>query len=163
MSGADDLLANAERYAARFDKGDLPLPPARRIAVLACMDSRFIVERVLGLQEGEAHVIRNAGGIASDDAIRSLAMSQRLLGTREVLLIQHTDCGMARLSDAEFRRQIEDEVGVAPDWQVHAFAGTDDDVRASVTRIRESPFIPCTDAVRGFVYDVHSGVLREVT
>ena len=163
MSGADDLLANAERYAASFDKGDLPLPPARRLAVLACMDSRFIVERVLGLQEGEAHVIRNAGGVASDDAIRSLAMSQRLLGTREVLLIQHTDCGMARLSDAEFRRQLTDETGVEPDWQVHAFAGTDEDVRASVARIRESPFIPSTDAVRGFVYDVHSGVLREVT
>jgi carbonic anhydrase len=162
MSAADELLANAERYAGCFDKGGLPLEPARRIAVLACMDSRFIVERVLGLQEGEAHIIRNAGGVASDDAIRSLAVSQRLGGTEEIVLIQHTDCGMAKVSDREFRRQIRDETGVEPDWPVHAFAGTDEDVRASVARIRRSPFIPRTQSVRGFVYDVLSGVLREV-
>jgi carbonic anhydrase len=162
MSVTDEFLEANEAYAARFAKGDLPLPPARRTAVLACMDARLDPAKVLGLEEGDAHVIRNAGGVATADAIRSLAISQRLLGTREIVLIHHTDCGMLTFSDDEFRQGIEAETGQRPEWAAEAFPDVDQDVRQSIHRIRSSPYIPHTDQVRGFVYHVESGQLREV-
>jgi carbonic anhydrase len=162
MSTTDELLHNAEAYAERFDKGDLPLPPARKLAVLACMDARLNPYAILGLQEGDAHVIRNAGGVVTDDEIRSLAISQRLLGTEEIILIHHTDCGMLTFTDDEFKRSIQDEVGIKPEWAVETFGDLDEDVRQSVARIKASPFIPRKDSVRGFVYDVETGRLREV-
>ena len=162
MSSTDELLANNEAYAASFDKGDLPLPPARKTAVIACMDARLNVYGALGLSEGDAHVIRNAGGVVTDDAIRSLAISQRLLGTEEIILIHHTGCGMLTFSDDEFKRQIEDEVGIKPEWAAESFSDLEADVRQSIARIKASPFIPRKDAVRGFVYEVESGRLREV-
>jgi len=162
MSTTDDLLANAERYAERFDKGDLPLPPARKIAILACMDARLNPYGLLGLEEGDAHVIRNAGGVVTADEIRSLAISQRLLGTEEIVLIHHTDCGMLTFTDDDFRRSIQDEVGIKPEWAAEAFSDIDEDVRQSLARIRTSPFIPHKDSVRGFVYEVETGRLREV-
>jgi carbonic anhydrase len=163
MSTTDELLRNAEAYAAGFDKGDLPLPPARKVAVLACMDARLNPYGILGLQEGDAHVIRNAGGVVTDDEIRSLAISQRLLGTEEIILIHHTDCGMLTFSDDDFKRSIQDDVGIKPEWAAEAFGDLDEDVRQSVARIKASPFIPRKDSVRGFVYDVQTGGLREVT
>jgi len=162
MSTTDELLASAQAYAASFDKGSLPMPPARKIAVLACMDARLNPYSLLGLQEGDAHVIRNAGGVVTDDEIRSLAISQRLLGTEEIMLIHHTDCGMLTFTDDEFKRAVQDDVGIKPGWAVEAFPDLDEDVRQSIARIRSSPFIPHKN-VRGFVYDVRSGVLREVT
>jgi carbonic anhydrase len=162
MSVTDELLTNAERYAASFDKGDLPLPPARRVAILACMDARLNPYGILGLQEGDAHVIRNAGGVVTDDEIRSLAISQRLLGTQEIILIHHTDCGMLTFTDDEFKRTIQEEVGIKPEWAAEAFHDLDEDVRQSIARIQASPFIPHKN-VRGFVYDVASGALREVS
>jgi carbonic anhydrase len=163
VSTTDDLLRNAEAYAASFDKGDLPLPPARKLAVLACMDARLDPYALLGLQEGDAHVIRNAGGVATDDAIRSLAISQRLLGTEEIILIHHTDCGMRTFTDDAFKRSIQDETGIKPEWAAEAFDDLEEDVRQSVARIKASPFIPRKESVRGFVYEVESGRLREVT
>jgi carbonic anhydrase len=163
MSTTDDLLRNAQTYADSFDKGDLPLPPARKVAVLACMDARLDLNAVLGLHEGDAHVIRNAGGVVTDDAIRSLAISQRLLGTEEVVLIHHTGCGMLTFNDDEFKRSIQDEVGIKPTWSAESFGDLEEDVRQSVARIRASPFIPRKDSVRGFVYEVETGRLREVT
>jgi carbonic anhydrase len=163
MSAIDELLKNNEEYAASFDKGELPLPPARKLAVVACMDARLHVAKLLGLQEGDAHVIRNAGGVVTDDAIRSLAISQRLLGTEEIILIHHTDCGMLTFSDDDFRRQIQDDTGIRPEWAAEAFPDLDADVRQSIARIEASPFIPNKDSVRGFVYEVESGKLREVT
>ncbi len=163
MSVTDELLSNAEAYRASFDKGDLPLPPARRIAVLACMDARLNPYGLLGLSEGDAHIIRNAGGVVTDDEIRSLAISQRLLGTEEIVLIHHTDCGMLTFTDDEFKRSVQDEVGIKPEWAAEAFSDLDEDVRQSIARIAASPFIPKQDSVRGFVYDVHTGALREVT
>jgi carbonic anhydrase len=163
MSTTDDLLRNAQAYADSFDKGDLPLPPARKVAVLACMDARLDPSAVLGLQEGDAHVIRNAGGVVTDDAIRSLAISQRLLGTEEVVLIHHTGCGMLTFNDDEFKRSIQDEVGIKPTWSAESFGDLDEDVRQSVARIRASPFIPRKDSIRGFVYEVETGRLREVS
>ncbi|MGO9819486.1 MAG: beta-class carbonic anhydrase [Solirubrobacteraceae bacterium] len=162
MSQTDDLLANNERYAASFDKADLPLPPAIKTAVVACMDARLNVYGALGLEEGDAHVIRNAGGVVTDDAIRSLAISQRLLGTEEIVLIHHTDCGMLTFSDDEFKASIERETGIRPEWATEAFSNLDGDVRQSIARIKASPFIPRKDSVRGFVYEVESGRLREV-
>ena len=162
MSTTDELLSNAQAYAETFNKGDLPLPPARKIAVLACMDARLNPYGLLGLQEGDAHVIRNAGGVVTDDEIRSLAISQRLLGTEEIVLIHHTDCGMLTFTDDEFKRAVQDEVGIKPEWAAEAFADLDEDVRQSIARIRASPFIPHKESVRGFVYDVHTGGLREV-
>jgi carbonic anhydrase len=162
MSVTDELLKNAEAYAESFDKGDLPLPPARKVAVVACMDARLIPTRVLGLEEGEAHIIRNAGGVVTDDEIRSLAISQRLLGTEEIILIHHTDCGMLTFSDDEFRRQVQDDVGIKPEWAAESFTDLDEDVRQSAARIKASRFIPRTDSVRGFVYEVETGRLREV-
>ncbi|MGW5364058.1 beta-class carbonic anhydrase [Actinopolymorpha pittospori] len=162
MSVTDELLANAERYAATFDKGDLPMPPARGVAVLTCMDARLNPYGLLGLTEGDAHVIRNAGGVVTADQRRCLAISQRLLGTREIILIHHTDCGMITFTDDDFKRQIEEEVGIKPDWAAEAFTDPDADVVQSIRRIRNDPFIPHKDSVRGFVYEVETGRLREV-
>jgi carbonic anhydrase len=162
MSVTDELLANAERYAEAFDRGGLPMPPAKRVAVLACMDARLNPYGLLGLTEGDAHVIRNAGGVVTDDEIRSLAISQRLLGTEEIILIHHTDCGMLTFTDDDFRRQIQDDTGVKPEWATEAFDDLEEDVRQSIARIKASPFIPKKDQVRGFVYDVENGRLTEV-
>jgi carbonic anhydrase len=163
MSTIDDLLRNNEAYAASFDKGDLPLPPAKKLAVVACMDARLNPHGILGLQEGDAHVIRNAGGVITDDEIRSLAISQRLLGTEEIVLIHHTDCGMLTFTDDEFKRALQDDVGIKPTWAAEAFPDLDEDVRQSIARIKASPFIPKKDSVRGFVYEVETGRLREVS
>jgi carbonic anhydrase len=161
MSVTDDLLANNEAYAAGFS-GPLPMPPAKQVAVVACMDARLNVDAMLGLAEGDAHVIRNAGGVITSDEIRSLAISQRLLGTREIVLIHHTECGMLTFTDDEFNASILAEVGIKPEWSSEAFADLDIDVRQSIARIKASPFLPHTDQVRGFVFDVASGKLREV-
>ena len=162
-TATQELLGNAERYAERFDKGGLPLPPAKKVAVLACMDARLNPYGLLGLSEGDAHVIRNAGGVVTDDEIRSLAISQHLLGTEEIILIHHTDCGMLTFSDEQFNQKLERETGEAPEWDAHAFSDLEADVRAQVERIKASPFIPHTESVRGFVYEVESGRLREVS
>jgi carbonic anhydrase len=162
VSTTDELLRNAEAYAASFDKGDLPLPPARKLAVLACMDARLNPYALLGLQEGDAHMIRNAGGVVTDDGIRSLAISQRLLGTEEIVLIHHTDCGMRTFTDDAFKRSIQDETGIKPEWAAEAFRDLDEDVRQSIGRIKARPFIPKKESIRGFVYEVESGRLREV-
>ena len=163
MSVTDDLLRNNEAYAESFQKGDLPLPPAKGVAVVACMDARLDVHKILGLGEGDAHVIRNAGGVITDDEIRSLAISQRLLGTREIVLIHHTDCGMLTFTDDELKQQIHEEVGMKPHFPMESFSDLEEDVRQSMARIQASPFIPHKDAVRGFVYEVETGRLREVT
>jgi carbonic anhydrase len=163
MSATDDLLKRNEEYAAGFDKGDLPIPPAKGVAVVACMDARLDVVAMLGMDVGDAHIIRNAGGVVTDDEIRSLAISQRLLGTTEVVLIHHTDCGMLTFTDDEFKRQIQDDTGIKPEWAAEAFPDLDEDVRQSIARVKASPFIPNKDSVRGFVYEVESGRLREVT
>jgi carbonic anhydrase len=163
MSTTDELLRNADRYAESFDKAELPMPPARKIAIVACMDARLNPYALLGLQEGDAHLIRNAGGVVTDDEIRSLAISQRLLGTEEIMLIHHSDCGMLTFSDDEFRRDIQRETGVKPEWAAESFEDVDEDVRQSVARIKLSPFIPRKERVRGFVYEVETGRLREVT
>jgi carbonic anhydrase len=162
MSVTDELLRNAEGYAERFDKGALPLPPAKKIAIVACMDARLDPQALLGLEVGDAHVIRNAGGVITDDEVRSLSISQRLLGTEEIVLIHHTDCGMLTFADDEFRRAIQDETGIKPEWAAEAFPDVDEDVRQSIARIRSSPFIPRKESVRGFVYEVETGRLREV-
>jgi carbonic anhydrase len=161
MSATDEYLQHNERYAEGFS-GPLPMPPARQVAVVACMDARLDVYRILGLAEGEAHVIRNAGGVVTDDQIRSLAISQRLLGTREIVLIHHTDCGMLTFTDPQLRDQIEADTGVRPIWSAEAFDDPDADVRRSARRITSSPFVPHTDQVRGFVFDVATGRLSEV-
>ncbi len=161
VTATDEFLSNNESYAAVFE-GPLPLPPSRQTAVVACMDARLNPYGVLGLREGEAHVIRNAGGVVTDDVIRSLTISQRLLGTREIILIHHTDCGMLTFSDDDFKRQVEADAGIRPPWAAEAFPDADEDVRQSVRRIKAGPFIPNTDAVRGFVFDVADGRLREV-
>jgi carbonic anhydrase len=162
MSQTDELLKNNEAYAASFDKGDLALPPAKKVAVLACMDARLDPAGALGLTEGDAHVIRNAGGVVTDDEIRSLAISQRLLGTEEIILIHHTDCGMLTFTDDQFAQKLQDETGETPEWSANAFADLESDVRDSIARIKDSPFIPNKDSVRGFVYEVETGKLREV-
>jgi carbonic anhydrase len=162
MTETDALLKNNESYAAAFDKGDLPLPPGRKVAVLACMDARLDPAKALGLEEGDAHVIRNAGGVASDDALRSLAISQHLLGTEEIVLLHHTDCGMLTFTEQQFAEKMESETGTRPDWRTHAFSDLEQDVRDTLERIRESPFVPRTDKLRGFVYEVETGRLREV-
>ena len=162
MSVTDDLLANNARYAETFS-GPLPLPPAKQLAVVACMDARLNVYAILGLADGEAHVIRNAGGVVTDDEIRSLAISQRLLGTREIILIHHTDCGMLTFTDDGFKRSVQDDTGIKPEWAAEAFPDLDEDVRQSIARIKASPFIPHTDQVRGFVFDVATGRLLEIS
>lgn len=161
MSVTDELLKNNEKYAASFT-GPLPLPPSKNIAVLACMDARIDVYRVLGLNEGESHVIRNAGGVVTEDEIRSLAISQRLLGTKEIILIHHTDCGMLTFTDDGFKASIEADTGLRPAWAAEAFADEFEDVKQSLARINASPFIPVKDSVRGFVFDVATGKLHEV-
>ena len=163
MSNTDELLANNAGYVQAFDKGDLPAPPARRVAIVACMDARLNVYGVLGLREGDCHVIRNAGGVVTDDAIRSLAISQRLLGTEEIILIHHTGCGMLSFQDDAFKASIEQETGIRPPWAAEAFTDLEQDVRQSIARVQASPFIPHKDAVRGFVYEVETGRLREIT
>ena len=163
MSVTDELVQNNATYAENFDKGELPLPPAKGVAVVACMDARLNVYGMLGLQEGDAHVIRNAGGVITDDEIRSLTISQRLLGTREIILIHHTDCGMLTFTDDELRQQIHEEAGIKPHFSMESFSDLEEDVRQSIARIRNSPFIPNKDSVRGFVYEVETGRLREVT
>jgi len=162
MSATDELLANNQRYADGFT-GPLPLPPAKGVAVVACMDARLNVYAMLGLEEGQAHVIRNAGGVVTDDEIRSLAISQRLLGTREIILIHHTDCGMLTFTDDDFKAAIQADTGIKPAWSAEAFSDLDTDVRQSIARIKASPFIPQKDSVRGFVFDVATGKLNEVT
>ena len=163
MSTTDELLSNNERYAESFDKGDLPMPPAKQVAIVTCMDARLSPYVMLGLSEGDAHVIRNAGGVITDDEVRSLVISQRLLGTREVMLIHHTDCGMLTFSDDEVRSQIQEEVGIKPLFALESFTDLEEDVRQSIRRIEASPFIPHKDSVRGFIYEVETGRLREVT
>jgi carbonic anhydrase len=162
MSTTDDVLRNAEQYASSFDKSDLPMPPGRKLAVVACMDARLIPTRVLGLNEGDAHVIRNAGGVVTDDTIRSLAISQHKLGTEEIVLIHHTDCGMLTFKDDDFKESLEQETGIKPAWSAEAFADLEGDVRQSIARIKASPFIPKKESVRGFVFDVATGKLNEV-
>ena len=161
MSITDDLLANNERYAESFH-GPLPLVPSAHLAVVACMDSRIKIFALLGLQDGQAHIIRNAGGVVTDDVIRSLTISQRLLATRSIILIHHTDCGMLTFTDDQFKAGIQAETGIKPEWATEAFPDLDEDVRQSIARIKVSPFIPRTDDVRGFVFDVGTGRLREV-
>ena len=163
MSKTDELLANNGKYAENFDNGDLPSRPAGKVAVVACMDARLNLYAALGLSEGEAHVIRNAGGVITDDGIRSLAISQRLLATEEIMLVHHTDCGMLSFTDDEFERSIEEETGIKPAWAAEAFTDLEADVRQSIARIKASPFVPFKDSVRGFVYEVETGRLREVS
>ena len=163
MSVTDELLKNNAAYAESFEKEDLPLPPARGVAVVACMDARLDVHKILGLEEGDAHVIRNAGGVITDDEVRSLTISQRLLGTREVILIHHTDCGMLTFSDDDLKAQIHEEVGVKPHFSMESFSDLEEDVRQSIARINASPFVPHKESVRGFIYEVETGRLREVT
>lgn len=163
MSAIDEFLANNEAYADAFSKGSLATLPAKRIAVVVCMDARLETGALLGLVEGDAHVIRNAGGVVTDDVIRSLTISQRLLGTREIMLIHHTDCGMLTFTDDDLKQQILDETGIKPPFAMEAFADLDADVRHSVARVKASPYIPYKEQVRGFVYDVKSGKLREVS
>jgi len=162
MSSTDDLLANNAAYAASFDKSGLGAAPSKKVAAVACMDARLNVYDALGLAEGDAHVIRNAGGVVTDDTIRSLAISQRLLGTVEIVLIHHTECGMLTFTDDEFRSSIERETGIKPTWAAESFSDLESDVRQSIARIQASPFIPHKDSVRGFIYDVGTGRLREV-
>ena len=162
MSVTDALLRNNQAHAAAYDSGGLLPHPARKVAVVACMDARVDPCAALGLRAGDAHIIRNAGGVVTEDAIRSLAISQRLLGTEEIILIHHTECGMLTFTDDAFRRSIEDDVGIGPAWAAGAFADLDEDVRQSIARIEASPFIPRKHSVRGFVYDVATGRLREV-
>jgi carbonic anhydrase len=162
VSTTDDLLRNNQDYAASFSRGDLPMPPSKQTAVVACMDARLNVYGILGLREGDAHVIRNAGGVVTDDVIRSLTISQRLLGTREVILIHHTDCGMLTFKDDEVKADVEADTGLRPPFALEAFPDLEQDVRQSIARIKASPFVPRKDAVRGFVFDVRSGALQEV-
>jgi carbonic anhydrase len=163
MGVIDDLLANNRGFAERFDRHHIDVRPARRLAVVACMDSRLDVFAALGLGPGEAHVLRNAGGVITDDVIRSLAVSQMRLGTREIVLIHHTDCGMAKVTDDGFRAELQELSGMAPSFAIESFTDVDENVRQSIRRIRTSPFIPHRDSVRGFVYDVDTGELREPT
>ena len=163
MSSTDDLLANNDAYAESFDKADLPLPPGKKVAVVACMDARLNVYGALGLSEGDAHVIRNAGGVVTDDVIRSLTISQRLLGTNEIILIHHTDCGMLTFTDGDFKRSIQDDTGIKPEWAPEAFPDVEEDVRQSIRRIEASPFVTKHESLRGFVFDVATGRLNEVT
>src|SRR5436305_12674848 len=162
MTVTDELLENNKRYAESFEKGGLPMAPARKLAVLSCMDARVIPSRILGLGEGDAHIIKNAGGVVTDDAIRSLAISQNLLGTEEIVLIHHTDCGMLTFTDDELADRLEREAGERPAWRAQAFTDVEQDVRESIAKLGASPFLPNKDSIRGFVYDVETGRLGEV-
>ena len=163
MTVTDELLKNNSEFARNFSRGDLPMPPGKGLAVVACMDARLNVYALLGLQEGEAHVIRNAGGVVSEDVLRSLVISQRLLGTREVILVHHTDCGMLTFTDDQVKADIEADVGLRPHFALESFPDLERDIRQSIARIKASPFVPHKDSIRGFVYDVRSGALQEVT
>jgi carbonic anhydrase len=163
VTATDELLANNEKYTANFGKGDLPMPPGKKVAVVACMDARLDPARALGLEEGDAHVIRNAGGVVTEDAIRSLVISQRLLGTTEIILIHHTDCGMLTFTDGAVKDAIEADTGIRPHFALEAFGDLDGDIRQSIARIKASPFVPNKDNIRGFVYEVETGHLREVS
>jgi carbonic anhydrase len=163
MSVTDQLVANNAAYAESFTAGDLPMPPARKVAVVACMDARLHVYGVLGLREGDVHLIRNAGGVVTDDVVRSLLISQRLLGTEEIMLIHHTDCGMLTFTDDEVKRAIESETGLRPHFALESFSNLEQDVRQSIARVKANPFVPRRESVRGFIYDVATGILREVT
>jgi carbonic anhydrase len=158
----NELLANNRAFADSVPDRHLPVEPSRRLAIVTCMDSRLDVFEALGLKDGEAHVLRNAGGVITDDVIRSLAVSQRKLGTREVMLIHHTDCGLQKLSDDGFREELREATGVAPAFAIESFRDVDADVRQSILRVRRSAFVEHRDAVRGFVYDVATHRLREV-
>ncbi len=162
MSATDTYLDNNAKYAGAFSKGDLPIPPSGEIAIVACMDARLDVGALLGLEAGDAHVIRNAGGVVTDDVIRSLTISQRLLGTREIMLIHHTDCGMLKFAEADLKEAMQKETGIRPPFSMETFADLDDDIRQSFARIKASPFVVHKDAIRGFVYEVETGRLREV-
>jgi carbonic anhydrase len=162
MDTIDQLLENNQAFAAGLSEHHLDVEPRRRLAVVACMDSRLDVFAALGLEQGEAHVLRNAGGVITDDVIRSLAISQRRLGTREVMLVHHTDCGMQKVTDDGFRLELMETTGVAPAFAIESFTDLDADVAQSILRVRRSPFVPHRDVVRGFVYDVDSHRLREV-
>jgi carbonic anhydrase len=163
MTVTDELLQHNAEFARSFSGGDLPMPPGKGLAVVACMDARLNVYALLGLEEGQAHVIRNAGGVVTDDVIRSLAISQHLLGTSEIVLVHHTDCGMLTFTDDEVKADIESKTGLRPHFALEAFSDLESDIRQSIARIRHSPFVPHKDKVRGFVYDVRSGALQEVT
>lgn len=163
MTSTDRLVENAAAHARTFGKGELPAPPSLSLAVLTCMDARINVYAVLGLAEGEAHVLRNAGGVVTDDAIRSLAISQRELGTRELMLIHHAGCGMRSITDERFKAAIEADTGIRPPWSPEAFADAAGDVRQSINRVKASPFLTHKDGVRGFVYDERTGRLDEVS
>lgn len=163
MSATDELLKNNEAYVASFAKGDLPIPPAKGVAVVACMDARLNIYGMLGLKEGDAHVIRNAGGVVTDDEIRSLLISQRLLGTTEIVLIHHTECGMLTFTDDALKDQIQSETGIRPPFSLEAFPDLEGNLRQSIARIKASPFIPHKDSVRGFVYEIETGKLHEVS
>jgi len=163
MSATEEFLVNNESYAENFTKDGQPMPPAKKVSIVACMDARIETGRLLGLEEGDAHVIRNAGGVVTDDVIRSLAISQRLLGTQEIILIHHTDCGMLTFKDDEVKAQIEADTGLRPPFALEAFSDLEDDVRQSIRRIQASPFVPHKDEIRGFVYDVETGRLNEVS
>ena len=163
MTVTDDLLRNNAEFAKSFSRGDLPMPPGKALAVVACMDARLNVYALLGLEEGEAHVIRNAGGVVTEDVIRSLAISQHLLGTKEIILVHHTDCGMLTFTDDQVKADIEAATGLRPHFALEAFSDLERDIRQSIARIKHSPFVPNKDSIRGFVYDVHTGALQEVT
>lgn len=163
MGTIDDLIANNEAYRASVEHGHLDVRPRRKLAIVTCMDSRLDVFSALGLGHGEAHILRNAGGVITDDVVRSLAVSQRRLGTREVMLIHHTDCGLQQITDDGFREELRAATGVAPAFAIESFTDVDADVRQSILRVRRSPFLPHTDSVRGFVYDVDAHALREVS
>ena len=163
MTVTDDLLRNNADFASSFSKGDLPMPPGKHLAVVACMDARLNVYALLGLEEGQAHVIRNAGGVVTEDVIRSLAISQRLLGTNEVILVHHTDCGMLTFTDDQVKADIEADTGLRPHFALEAFSDLERDIRQSIARIKASPFVPNKDSVRGFIFDVTTGKLQEVT
>ncbi|HEY6708228.1 MAG TPA: carbonic anhydrase [Actinomycetota bacterium] len=163
MTVTDELLQHNAEFTRSFSNGDLPMPPGKGLAVVACMDARLNVYALLGLNEGEAHVIRNAGGVVSDDVLRSLVISQRLLGTREVVLVHHTDCGMLTFTDDQVKADIEADIGLRPHFALEAFSDLERDIRQSIARIKASPFVPHKDSIRGFVYDVRTGALQEVT
>jgi carbonic anhydrase len=163
VSVTDDLLRNNAEFASSFKQGDLPMPPGKGLAVVACMDARLNVYALLGLSEGQAHVIRNAGGVVTEDVIRSLAISQWLLGTSEIILIHHTDCGMLTFTDDQVKADIEADTGLRPHFALEAFSDLERDIRQSIARIKASPFVPNKGSVRGFIFDVTTGRLQEVT
>lgn len=163
MTVTDDLLRNNAEFAKSFNRGDLPMPPGKALAVVACMDARLNVYALLGLEPGEAHVIRNAGGVVTEDVIRSLAISQHLLGTKEIILVHHTDCGMLTFTDDQVKADIEAATGLRPHFALEAFSDLERDIRQSIARIRHSPFVLHKDSIRGFIYDVTTGQLQEVT